>query len=186
MKLRNVTMTMTVCVAMAWPACAQTSKNTRLGKRPNVVLIMTDDQGYGDLACHGHPFVKTPNLDKLHGDSVRLTNYHVSPVCSPTRAALMTGRHSQHVGVSGTGGRQHLIIRGIPIAAEIFSDNGYRTGAFGKWHLGSVYPYRPNDRGFQETLVHGAGAISTIGDIWGNDYFDDTYYHNGQPQQYEG
>ena len=186
MKLRNVTMTMTVCVAMAWPACAQTSKNTRLGKRPNVVLIMTDDQGYGDLACHGHPFVKTPNLDKLHGDSVRLTNYHVSPVCSPTRAALMTGRHSQHVGVSGTGGRQHLIIRGIPIAAEIFSDNGYRTGAFGKWHLGSVYPYRPNDRGFQETLVHGAGAISTIGDIWGNDYFDDSYWHNGKKEQFKG
>jgi len=147
---------------------------------------MTDDQGYGDLACHGHPFIKTPNLDKLHGNSVRLTNYHASPLCSPTRAALMTGRHCRHVGVSGTGGSQQLITRGIPIAAEIFADNGYSTGAFGKWHLGSVYPYRPNDRGFQETLVHGAGAISTIGDIWGNDYFDDTYWHNGKKEQFKG
>ena len=172
-------------VGMAWLFCGYTAA-AKSQEKPNVILIMTDDQGYGDLACHGHPFVKTPNLDKLHGDSVRLTNYHVSPVCSPTRAALMTGRHSQHVGVSGTGGRQHLIIRGIPIAAEIFSDNGYRTGAFGKWHLGSVYPYRPNDRGFQETLVHGAGAISTIGDIWGNDYFDDSYWHNGKKEQFKG
>jgi hypothetical protein len=104
-------------------------------EKPNVVLIMTDDQGYGDLACHGHPFLKTPNLDKLHGNSVRLTNYHVSSVCSPARAALMTGRHCRHVGVSGTGSGEQLISRGIPIAAEIFTDNGYRTGAFGKWHL---------------------------------------------------
>ena len=172
-------------VGMAWLCCSYAAAQESQEK-PNVILIMTDDQGYGDLACHGHPFLKTPNLDKLHGNSVRLTNYHVSPLCSPTRAALMTGRHSRHVGVSGTGGIQHLIIRGIPIAAEIFADNGYRTGAFGKWHLGSVYPYRPNDRGFHETLVHGAGAVSTIGDIWGNDYFDDTYWHNGKKEQFKG
>ena len=167
-------------------ASANEPGNQTEAEQPNVVLIMTDDQGYGDLACHGHPFLKTPNLDKLHGNSVRLTNYHVSPLCSPTRAALMTGRHCRHVGVSGTGGIEHLIIRGIPIVAEIFADNGYRTGAFGKWHLGSAYPYRPNDRGFHETLVHGAGAVSTIGDIWGNDYFDDTYWHNGKKEQFKG
>ncbi len=155
-------------------------------KKPNVILIMTDDQGYGDLGCHGHPWLKTPHLDKLHAECIRLTDYHVSPLCSPTRAALMTGRHCRHVGVSGTNNGTNLISREIPTAANVFAATGYRTGIFGKWHLGDLYPYRPIDRGFHEAVVHGDGAVTTVADVWGNDYFDDRYWHNGKKTQYKG
>jgi len=154
--------------------------------KPNVILIMTDDQGYGDLSCHGHPWLKTPNLDQLHAEGVRLTDYHASPLCSPTRASLLTGRHCRHVGLSGTNNGSNLISRETPTAANVFAANGYRTGIFGKWHLGDLYPYRPIDRGFHEAVVHGDGAVTTVADAWGNDYFDDTYWHNGKNTQYKG
>jgi len=155
--------------------------------RPNVVLIMTDDQGYDDLACHGNKFIKTPNLDKLHGECVRLTDFHVSPKCSPTRAALLTGRHCRNVAVQGTNNSVNLLARDATTMANVFADNDYRTGIFGKWHLGDNYPYRPQDRGFQETVTHGNGAITTTADVdWGNDYFDDVYWHNGKRQRYTG
>ncbi len=154
--------------------------------RPNVILIMTDDQGYGDLSCHGHPWLKTPSLDKLHAESVRLTDFHASPLCSPTRASLMTGRHCRHVGLSGTNNGTNLISRETSTLADILAANGYRTGIFGKWHLGDLYPYRPIDRGFQESVVHGDGAVTTVADAWGNDYFDDRYWHNGKKTRYEG
>ena len=156
-------------------------------RKPNVILIMTDDQGYGDMACHGNKWIKTPNLDKLHSECVRLTDFHVSPMCSPTRAALLTGRHCRAVGVSGTNNSLNLIARGVGTMAKVFADSDYRTGIFGKWHLGDNYPYRPQDRGFQEAVVHGNGAITTTGDVdWGNDYFDDVYWHNGKRQRYKG
>tara|TARA_R110002049_G_scaffold285698_4_gene466984 strand:- start:109800 stop:111506 length:1707 start_codon:yes stop_codon:yes gene_type:complete len=154
--------------------------------RPNVILVMTDDQGYGDLACLGNPWIRSPNLDRLYADSVRLTNFHVSPMCSPTRAALMTGRHCRHVGVRQTNNCTNLIARDVPTIANVFADSGYRTGMYGKWHLGETYPYRPHDRGFDDAVYHGNGAIGTTGDVWGNDYFDDTYHHNGLPKQYSG
>ncbi|MEO2015106.1 MAG: arylsulfatase [Fuerstiella sp.] len=154
--------------------------------RPNVILIMTDDQGYGDLSCHGHPWLRTPNLDELHAESVRLTDYHVSPLCGPTRATLMTGRHCRNVGFRTNQVPGHLISRETPTIANAFAANGYRTGIFGKWHLGDFYPHRAIDRGFQEAVVHGGGAITTVGDVWGNDYFDDRYFHNGKKTQYKG
>ena len=154
--------------------------------KPNVILAMTDDVGYGDLACHGNPFIKTPNLDKLYAQSVRLTDFHVSPKCSPTRASLLTGRHCRHVGVRNTNFTQNLLSTEVPTLAGLFATNGYQTGIFGKWHLGDHYPFRPQDRGFQEVVVHGDGAVSTVGDVWGNDYFDDTYWHNGKKQVYKG
>lgn len=154
--------------------------------KPNVILIMTDDVGYGDLACHGHPFIKTPNLDRLHAQSVRLTDFHVSPKCSPTRASLLTGRHCQHVGVRNTNNAQNLLATEVPTLANLFAANGYRTAIFGKWHLGDHFPFRPQDRGFQEVLVHGDGAVGTVADIWGNDYFDDTYWHNGKRKSFKG
>jgi arylsulfatase B len=154
--------------------------------KPNVILVMTDDVGYGDLACHGNPFVKTPNLDKLYAQSVRLTDFHVSPKCSPTRASLLTGRHCRHVGVRNTNNTQQLLSTDVPTLADLFADNGYRAGIFGKWHLGEHFPFRPQDRGFQEVVIHGNGAVSTVGDVWGNDYFDDTYWHNGHKESYKG
>ncbi|MDG2186546.1 MAG: sulfatase-like hydrolase/transferase [Mariniblastus sp.] len=162
------------------------ARKTGNPSRPNVILIMTDDQGYGDMSCHGHPWLKTPNLDKLHAESVRLTDYHASPLCSPTRASLLTGRHCRHVGLSGTNNGNNLIAREAATIAHVFAANGYRTGVFGKWHLGDLYPYRPNEKGFLEAIVHGDGAVTTVSDGWGNDYFDDIYWHNGKKTKYKG
>ncbi len=153
---------------------------------PNVILIITDDQGYGDLACHGNPIVKTPNLDKLHAESIRLTNFHVDPTCSPTRSALMTGRYSSRVGVWHTVMGRSLLRKDEVTMANLFAANSYQTGMFGKWHLGDNYPYRPQDRGFREVLTHGGGAISNTPDWWGNNYFDDTLRHNGAWEKQKG
>jgi len=155
-------------------------------RKPNVILVMTDDQGYGDLACHGNTIIRTPNLDKLYGESVRLTDFHVSPVCTPTRASLMTGQNAVRTGAWGTTWGRSLPRKGLTTMAEVFAANGYRTGHFGKWHLGDNYPFRPEDRGFQEVLRHGGGGVGQTPDYWGNDYFDDTYFHNGKPKKFSG
>ena len=155
-------------------------------RRPNVVLINTDDQGYGDLGCHGNPVLKTPHLDRLYSQSVRLTNFHVDPTCSPTRAALMTGRYSTRTGVWHTVMGRHMPRTDNIMMPQVFADNGYRTAIFGKWHLGDSYPYRPHDRGFHFALTHGGGGIGQIPDFWGNDYFDDTYFHNDLPKKFDG
>jgi len=155
-------------------------------KRPNVILVMTDDQGYGDLGCHGNPVIQTPNLNELHAQSVRLTNFHVSPTCSPTRAALMTGHYCNRTGVWHTIMGRSLLRKDEVTMGDVFSANSYRTGIFGKWHLGDNYPFRPQDRGFQEVLIHGGGGVGQGPDYWGNDYFDDTYLHNGNLEKFEG
>lgn len=154
--------------------------------RPNVIIVITDDQGYGDLGCHGNDIIKTPHLDRFYNESVRLTDFHVSPTCAPSRGALMTGRYTNRVGTWHTiAGRSQLFDDEITLA-QLFAVNGYSTGHFGKWHLGDNYPFRPIDRGFQEVITHGGGGIGQGPDYWGNDYFDDTYRHNGQFQKYEG
>ncbi len=150
------------------------------GRRPNVLLIMTDDQGYGDMSCHGNPYLRTPNLDALWSQSIRFTNFHVDPTCAPTRSALMTGRYSARVGVWHTIQGRSILRRDEVTMADLFRRSGYRTGIFGKWHLGDNYPYRPQDRGFEESLIHGGGGVAQIPDYWGNDYFDDRYKRNGQ------
>ncbi|MFR9620947.1 MAG: arylsulfatase [Rikenellaceae bacterium] len=165
---------------------AATTKGKGKSARPNVVFIMTDDQGYPDLACFGNPHIKTPNMDSLYATSVRLTDYHVSPTSAPSRAAIMTGRYSDRIGVWHT-----VMGRSIPwedevILPEVLSANGYTCGVFGKWHLGESYPYRPNDRGFDRSVIIGGGGISQGPDYWGNDYFDDHYKTDGEWVQYEG
>ncbi len=158
----------------------------RKKRPPNVILVMPDDQGYGDLGCHGNSSIKTPNLDRLHAESVRLTNFHVSPTCAPTRAALMTGRYNSRTGVWHTIMGRSLLRKDEVTMADVFAAAGYRTGIFGKWHLGDCHPFRPQDRGFHESVVHGGGGVTQTPDFWGNDYFDDTYWHNGTPQKYTG
>lgn len=154
--------------------------------KPNVILVITDDQGYGDLACHGNPWIKTPNMDKLWGESVRLTDYHVCPTCAPTRSALMTGRYNNRTGVWHTVTGRTLLRENEVTMAQVFKDNGYATGMFGKWHLGDNYPRRPIDVGFEKAVYHGGGAIGNTNDYWDNDYFDDHYYDNGEYMQFEG
>ncbi|MEW4566442.1 arylsulfatase [Tautonia sp. JC769] len=151
-------------------------------RRPNVVLIMTDDQGYGDLACHGNTIIQTPNLDALHAESVRLTDFHVDPTCSPTRSALMTGRYSGRVGVWHTIRGRSILHRDETGMAEVFARSGYATGIFGKWHLGDNYPSRPQDFGFSQSLIHGGGGVGQTPDAWGNDYFDDVFLEHGSPR----
>jgi arylsulfatase A-like enzyme len=155
-------------------------------KRPNVVFIITDDQGYGDLRCMGNPIVRTPNIDALYSESVRFTDYHVGPTCAPTRAGLMTGHYHNSTGVWHTIGGRSLLRRDEVSLADVFRANGYKTGIFGKWHLGDNYPYRPHDRGFEEAVVHGGGGIGQTPDYWGNDYYDDTYFDKGEPRKFEG
>lgn len=157
-----------------------------IGARPNVVLVMTDDQGYFDLACHGNPDIHTPNIDKLFSESVRLTNFHVSPTCSPTRAALMTGRYNNRTGVWHTIMGRSLIRKDEVTMADVFADSDYRTGFFGKWHLGDNYPFRPQDRGFDYVVMHGGGGVGQGPDYWGNDYFDDMYFRNGVEERFAG
>jgi arylsulfatase A-like enzyme len=155
-------------------------------RRPNVILILTDDQGYGDLACHGNPVLRTPHLDRLHAESVRFTNFHADPLCSPTRSALMTGRYSCRTGVWATVLGRSLLRRDETTMADVFQSAGFRTGIVGKWHLGDNYPFRPQDRGFQDVLVHGGGGVGQTPDFWGNRYFDDTYFRHGKPEKFTG
>ncbi len=161
--------------AQAGTAATKDGALRRPNRRPNVILIITDDQGYGDLSAHGNPVLKTPHLDRLHAESARLTNFHVDPTCAPTRAALLTGRYSTRSGVWHTVGGRSLLARDETTLPQLFRKAGYRTALFGKWHLGDNYPLRPCDRGFDESLSHGGGGVGQTPDHWGNDYFDDTY-----------
>jgi arylsulfatase len=156
------------------------------GTRPNVIILLTDDQGYADLSCHGNPVLKTPHMDRLHGESVRFTDFHVAPMCTPTRGQLMTGLDALHSGACSVCAGRSFIRRGIPTMAEIFAAAGYRTGHFGKWHLGDSYPNLPHQRGFQETVYFLGWGITSMADLWQNDYFDGRFRHNGVLQQYKG
>ena len=155
-------------------------------QKPNVIVILVDDMGYGDIAAHGNPVIRTPQLDRLHAESARLTDFHVDPTCSPTRSALMTGKYSHHVKVWHTiAGGNHLRADELTMA-DAFRANGYRTGMFGKWHLGSNLPYRPIDRGFDEWLGQGDGGTGTTDDHFLNDRVNDHFIHNGESKQIDG
>lgn len=156
-------------------------------RRPNIVLILTDDQGYGDLGFHGNPRIRTPNLDRLAGESVRLKTFCVSPVCSPTRASLMTGRYNYRTGVVDTYAGRSLMRPGETTIAEVLAANGYRTGIFGKWHLGDNAPLRAIDQGFQRALVIKGGGIGQASDPPGGEhYFNPILQDNGKARQFTG
>ena len=188
--MRNLISLLGLGIALlSWGCPAQKGKSPVFGfnqVRTNVIVILTDDQGYGDISAHGNPYLSTPHMDALHAESVRLTNFHVDPTCSPSRAALMTGRYSTRVGVWLTyGGRNHLRKDEVTMA-DVFRNSGYKTAMFGKWHLGDNYPFRPQDRGFDESLIHGGGVIGETPDYWNNDYYDDTYLRNGEAETVQG
>jgi arylsulfatase len=161
----------------AWPAVA--------AERLNIIFLLTDDQGYGDLSCHGNPILKTPNLDRLHDEGVRFTDFHVSPTCSPTRSALMTGRHEFKNGVTHTILERERLTLNATTIAQVLKSAGYTTGIFGKWHLGDEPDHWPDKRGFDEMFIHGCGGIgqsypgSSGGDAPGNTYFNPVILHNG-------
>ena len=153
-------------------------------KPPHVILIMTDDQGWPDLACHGNPVIRTPNLDRLHAEGARFTDFHVSPTCAPTRASIMTARHEFKSGVTHTIAERERMSLKAKTLPEALRAAGYATGIFGKWHLGDEDAYQPGRRGFDEVFIHGAGGIGqsypgSCGDAPGNSYFDPVIRHNG-------
>ena len=158
---------------------------------PNIIFIITDDQGYGDLSCHGNPVLKTPHLDRLHAEGMRFTDFHVSPTCAPTRAALMTGRHEFKSGVTHTIHERERMSLNATTLPQVLKTAGYTTGIFGKWHLGDEDPYQPDRRGFDEVYIHGAGGIGqtypgSCGDAPGNTYFNPALKHNGTFVKTEG
>ena len=176
---------LSLLIVLCLISCQQDQSSTHTSQ-PNIILIMTDDQGYGDYSCHGNPWLKTPHLDQLSKESVNFSNFHVATTCSPTRAGLLTGMHCNRTGTWHTvNGRSFLSTR-FQTIASLLKEVGYETSIFGKWHLGDNYPFRPQDRGFDEVLIHLGGGVGQGPDHWGNDYFDDTYYHNGETKQYEG
>ncbi|MEM1026943.1 MAG: arylsulfatase [Planctomycetota bacterium] len=153
--------------------------------RTNVLLVVTDDQGYGDSACGGNPWLTTPSLDQFYADAVRLTQFHTDPMCAPSRAALLTGCYSARAGVWSTLTGRYFLNREMPTVAERFRAARYRTGMFGKWHLGDTTGYLPQDRGFDEALYHGGGVIGEMPDHWDNDYFNGSYRRNGVLERHE-
>lgn len=181
MRFLNATVVGLWALVGAWLASAPADA----AQGPNIVLVMTDDQGYGELSCHGNPVLRTPHLDRLHARSVRFTDFQVSPTCAPTRAALLTGRHEFRSGVTHTiHERERLDLSAVTLP-QFLQRAGYRTGLFGKWHLGDEAPYQPGRRGFDETFIHGGGGIGqtyagSCGDAPGNRYHDPWIRHNGR------
>ncbi len=160
-------------------------KKGAAGRPPNVLILLTDDQGYGDFSCLGNPVLRTPNLDRLHGQSVRFTDFHVAPMCTPTRGQLLTGMDALRNGATSVTAGRAVVRRGIPLMPEMFRAGGYATGLFGKWHVGDMYPYRPMDRGFQEAkYFHGWGLSSAP--EFDNDYFHGRYRDRGVEKQFSG
>jgi arylsulfatase A-like enzyme len=170
----------TASAAVARPLIAQARP------RPNVILIMTDDQGYGDVSLHGNPHLKTPHTDSIAREGVQFKQFQVCPVCAPTRASLMTGRYNYRTGVVDTYLGRAMMYPDEITVAEVLSRAGYRTGIFGKWHLGDNYPLRSIDQGFQENVIHTGGGIGQPSDPPGNTYFDPVLFRNGRPQRYRG
>ncbi|MEW6303129.1 MAG: arylsulfatase [Verrucomicrobiota bacterium] len=156
-----------------------------LPQRPNIIIVMPDDQGYGDLGCHGNPILKTPHIDGFYKDCLRFTDFHVSPTCAPTRSALMTSRHEFRNGVTHTILERERMTLKATTVAQVLKGAGYATGIFGKWHLGDEREYWPDKRGFDEMFIHGAGGIGqtypgSCGDAPDNKYFDPAILHNGK------
>ncbi len=150
------------------------SDSLALEQRPNVIIVLTDDQGFADLSCHGNPVLLTPAIDKLYSESIRLNNFHASPLCTPTRGQLMTGLDAMRNRAATVGRGLGLMRRDVVTLPEILQRNGYRTGIFGKWHLGDNYPDRPMDRGFQKAAwIKGWGIFSEV--EYDNDYYKTRY-----------
>ena len=164
---------------------------SQVTQHPNVIIIITDDQGYGDLGYTGNPYVKTPNLDKFAGESVRFSNFYVSPVSAPTRSSLMTGRYSLRTGVHDTFNGGAIMASNEVTIAEMLKEANYTTAIFGKWHLGDNYPCRPEDQGFDESVIHLGGGMGQPGDFttWfrkDSSYYDPILWHNGKREPYKG
>ena len=159
---------------------------TTAQSRPNIILMMTDDQGYGDIGGHGNPYLKTPHIESIGKEGIEMTHFFSYPNCSASRAALLTGRYPYRTGVTAVTQVDHFMNTSEITIAEVLSENGYKTGIFGKWHIGDNAPMRPTDQGFQEALVHRGGGIGQAAGPAGNTYFDPILEHNNVSKKYGG
>jgi arylsulfatase A-like enzyme len=185
-----------VTLLLCTPTAFAQNEDSLAGSRPNIILVMTDDQGMGDLSCLGNPILRTPHLDELYTQSTRLTDFHVSPTCAPTRSAIMSGRHEFRNGVTHTIKERERMALSSTTFPALLHASGYETGIFGKWHLGDEDEYQPYNRGFSEVFIHGAGGIGqsyegSCADFPPNQasegkYFDNVILHNDTLVQTEG
>jgi arylsulfatase len=165
-------------------AALKAADESKAATRPNIILVMPDDVGYGDYACLGSPIVRTPSVDAFKKESLLFTRFHVSPTCAPTRSALMSGRHEFKNGVTHTIlERERMSLKTFTLP-QMLKSVGYTSGIFGKWHLGDEEAYRPENRGFDEVYIHGGGGIGqtypgSCGDAPGNTNINPTLWHNG-------
>lgn len=160
----------TIVLGLWLPAHAQ--------KRPNIVFILTDDQGWGDVSIHGNTNVHTPHIDQLGREGARFARFYVAPLCAPTRAGLLTGRYHYNTGVYGVSNSKEFMNLDEVTFADIFRRSGYATGCFGKWHNGSQYPYHPTGRGFDEFYGFLSGHYAN--------YFNTMLDHNGESVKSKG
>jgi arylsulfatase A-like enzyme len=181
MRLSSLLLFTTLALAPVAPAIAA-------AVRPNIVLIMTDDQGYGDFGITGNPVLETPHLDRLAREGAGMSAFYVSPVCSPTRAALLTGRHNYRTRVVDTFRGRSMMEPDEVTVAEVLREAGYATGIFGKWHLGDNHPLRPSEQGFEESLIHRGGGLGQPSEPFENDrrYTDPILFHNNRQVQAQG
>ena len=177
-----------VCALLLAPArgvAASASRPSPAAARPNVIVVLTDDQGLGDFSCMGNPVLRTPQLDRLREQCVRFTDFHVAPMCTPTRGQLLTGVDAVRNGATSVTGGRSFLRPGVPTLPEMLAAAGYRTGLFGKWHLGDNYPHRPMDRGFQEAKYHLGWGLTSAPE-YSNTHSDGRYLHNGTPERFRG
>ncbi len=179
-----------ICLLSCWGVLA-VSAAVAEARPPNIVFVLVDDIGYGDFSGLGNPVIHTPTVDKFARESVGFTQFHVSPTCAPTRAALMTGRHEFKSGVTHTIDERERLSLSATTLAQVLRQAGYSTGIFGKWHLGDEPERWPDKRGFDEMLIHGGGGIGqtypgSCGDAPGNMYQDPALLHNGRFEKTTG
>ncbi|MBU2939185.1 arylsulfatase [Lacinutrix sp. C3R15] len=191
MKIVEKSLLMLTLLLFVFPKIVGAQNKSIKNTRPNIILVMTDDQGMGDLACMGNEVLKTPHIDEFYEKSTRFTDFQVSPTCAPTRAALMSGNRPFEVGVTHTILQRERMALDVYTMPQALQSAGYETGLFGKWHLGDEEEYLPVNRGFNEVLMHGAGGIgqTRYGDFPPNEdnlYFDNILLHNDTVVQTEG
>src|SRR5215217_3714866 len=170
--LSIIAVVVVLCMAGTWAVAAEAARE------PNIVVILADDQGWGDLSANGNTNLRTPHIDSLAKDGARFERFFVQPVCSPTRAEMLTGRWHPRGGVHGVSTGAERLNLDVRTIADAFKAAGYATGCFGKWHNGSQYPYHPNGRGFEEYYGFTSGH-------WG-EYFDPPLDHNGRAVRGKG
>jgi len=184
--LNRRTFTSLMASGLGAVACPSVFSSENNGQRPNVVLVMTDDQGYGDIGIHGNDKIRTPHMDALSKQSAIMTQFYVCPVCAPTRASLMTGRYNYRTGAIDTYLGRAMMHGEETTIAEMLGAAGYKTGIFGKWHLGDNVPMRPDDQGFDEYLIHMGGGLAQPANPPNSKYHDPDLLHNGQFKTFKG